>query len=61
MFVPHATLLRGTLYMLWRENEKALQDLEMVLNMQGVSEEVKKRNMCGKRAVSRYLSVSVVT
>ena len=40
MFLSHALLLRGTLYTLWREDEKALKDLQEVINTQGQNKEV---------------------
>ena len=40
MFVPHALLLRGTLYALWREDEKALKDLQDLVNTHGGDKQV---------------------
>lgn len=40
MFVPHALLLRGALYSLWREDEKGLKDLQSVINIQGLTNQV---------------------
>ena len=40
MFVPHALLLRGTLYALWREDEKGLKDLQDVVNTPGIDRQV---------------------
>ena len=40
MFVPHALLLRGTLYSLWREDGKALKDLQEVVNTQEQDKQV---------------------
>ena len=41
MFVPHALLLRGILYALWREDEKGLKDLQEVVNTQADNKEVR--------------------
>lgn len=41
VFVPHARLLRGTLYALWREDEKGLKDLQEVVNTQGQDKNVR--------------------
>ncbi len=40
MFVAHALLLRGALNSLWRQGQKALKDLQDVVNTQGLSKEV---------------------
>ena len=40
VFVPHALLLRGTLYALWREDEKGLKDLQDLVNTSGVDKQV---------------------
>ena len=40
MFLPHSLLLRGTFLVMWRENKRALADLDNVINMQGVSDMV---------------------
>lgn len=40
-FAPHALLLRGTMYILWRQSEKALKDLSDVINTKDISNEVK--------------------
>ena len=42
MFIPHALLLRGTLYALWREDDKALKDLQDLVNTQGQDKEVSR-------------------
>ena len=40
MFVSHALLLRGVLYSLWREDEKAVKDLRDLATRQGVEKKV---------------------
>ena len=40
VFVPHALLLRGTLYAMWREDEKGLKDLQDLVNTSGVDKQV---------------------
>ena len=40
VFKPHAHLLRGTLYCLWRKDQEALVDLERVVEWEGLSAEV---------------------
>ncbi len=40
VFVAHALLLRGALNSLWRQGQKALKDLQDVVNTQGLSKEV---------------------
>ena len=37
VFHPHALLMRGTFYILWRDTTKALLDLDAVINIGGVS------------------------
>ena len=45
VFVPHALLLRGTLYALWREDEKGLKDLQDLVNTTGVDKQVYSKKM----------------
>ena len=45
VFVPHALLLRGTLYALWREDEKGLKDLQDLINTAGVDKQVYSKKM----------------
>ena len=40
VFGPHALLLRGTFYVLWRDNTRALMDLDAVISTPGVSKKV---------------------
>jgi len=40
VFLPHALLLRGTFYSLWRDNAKAQKDLDAVIETEGVEKEV---------------------
>lgn len=39
-FLPHALLLRGTMFILWRQSEKALKDLTDVTNSKDISTEM---------------------
>ena len=40
VFVPHALLLRATMYALWRQDELALVDYEAVINFPGLEPQV---------------------
>ena len=40
VFKPHALLLRGSLYCLWRQDQAALTDLKAVLDVPGLKSEV---------------------
>lgn len=40
VFKPHALLLRGSLYCLWRLDQAALTDLKAVLDVPGLKSEV---------------------
>ena len=40
MFHSHAYLLRGSMYIMWRMDEKALKDLQAVLDTEGLSKAV---------------------
>ena len=44
MYIPHALLLRGTLYSLWREDKKALKDLQEIVNTREQDKEVGRAN-----------------
>ena len=48
VFVPHALLLRGILYSLWREDEKGLKDLRDLVTRQGIEKKVlnQQRDRC---------------
>ena len=41
VFVPHALLLRGILYALWREDEEGLKDLQEVVSILADDKEVR--------------------
>lgn len=41
VFVPHALLLRGSMYSLYRQDPKALKDLQDVINTKDLPNEVK--------------------
>ena len=40
VFLPHALLLRGTFYTMWRDNVKALKDLDAVIETEDIENEV---------------------
>lgn len=41
MFKPHALLLRGSLYSVWRQDQNSVKDLEAVLSLPSLPAEVR--------------------